>query len=104
MSLRIIFTSLARTDVVDTTTYLAERSTNAAAGFLASVRHSAKRLSDMPELGTVAQLHDRRSKSIRIWPVKGFPNHLIFYQIEIDELVILRVLHGSTNYEAFFQE
>ena len=103
MSLRIVFTSLARADVVDTTYYLAERSVNIAAKFHDCVRHSTRRLSEMPELGTVTPLGHRRSKDIRIWPVKDFPNHLIFYQIEADALVILRVLHGSTNYETLFQ-
>jgi len=102
MSLRIVFTSLAQADVVDTTNYLAERSADAAAKFQVCVRHSAKCLSEMPELGTVAQFEDRRSKSIRLWPVKDFSNHLIFYQIETGELVVLRVLHGATNYETFF--
>ena len=102
MSLRIVFTSLARTDVVETTYYLAERSADASAKFHDCVRHSTRRLSEMPELGTVTPWEDRRSKSIRIWPVKDFPNHLIFYQIEADELVVLRVLHGSTNYETLF--
>ena len=57
----------------------------------------------MPELGTGAQWKDRRAKHIRIWPVKGFPNDLIFYQIEADDWLILRVLHGSTNDETLFQ-
>jgi len=104
MSLRIVFTSLAWADIVDTTCYLAERSADAAAKFFDCVRHSANRLSDMPELGTVTQLEDRRTKNIRIWPVKDYPNHLIFYQIETDELVVLRVLHGSTNYEELFKK
>jgi len=103
MSLRIVFTSLARADVVDTTYYLAGRSAGIAAKFHDCVRHSTGRLSEMPELGTVTQWEDRRSKNIRIWPVKDFPNHLIFYRIEADELVVLRVLHGSTDYETLFQ-
>ena len=102
MSLRIVFTSLARADIVDTTQYLAERNANAAAKFPDCVRHSTRRLSEMPELGTVAPFEDRRSKNIRIWPVKDFSNHLIFYQVETDELVVLRVLHGATNYETLF--
>ena len=102
MSLRIVFTSLARADVVDTTCDLAGRSADAAAKFHDCVRRSTRRLSEMPELGTVTPLGDQRSKTVRIWPVKDFPNHLIFYQIETDELIILRVLHGSTNYETLF--
>ena len=103
MSLRVIFTSLARADIVDTTYYLAERSADAAAKFYGCVRHSTKRLAAMPELGTVTQMEDQRTKSIRIWPVKDFPNHLIFYQIEAEELVVICVLHGSTDYESLFQ-
>ena len=103
MSLRIIFTPHARADIVDTTYYLAKHSVDAAAKFFACVRQSTSRLSEMPELGTVARLEGLRMGDIRIWPVKGFPNHLIFYQIEIEGLTVLRVLHGSTNYEDLFR-
>jgi plasmid stabilization system protein ParE len=103
MSLRIVFTSLARADIADTTYYLAERSAGAAVKFFDCVRYSTQLLSKMPELGAVARLEDQRTKGIRIWPVKDFSNHLIFYQIETEELIVLRVLHGSTDYETLFQ-
>jgi toxin ParE1/3/4 len=100
MSLRIVFTTLAQVDIVDTTCYLGEHSENTAAKFFGCVQHSAQRLSEMPELGAVVQLENQ---SIRVWSVKDFPNHLIFYQIETDELVVFRVLHGSTDYETLFK-
>jgi len=100
MSLRIIFTSLARADIVDTTFYLGEHSVDAAAKFFDCIQHSIQRLSEMPELGAVAQLGDQ---DIRIWSVRDFPNHLIFYQMEADDLIVLRILHGSTDYETLFR-
>jgi Plasmid stabilization system protein len=83
MSLRVIFTSIARMDIVDATYYLAERNVNAAAKFFDCVRHSAQRLSEMPELGTVVQWEEKRMNNVRIWPVKNFSNYLIFYQIRM---------------------
>lgn len=72
MSLRVIFTPYARADIVDTTYYLAEHNVDAAARFFACVRQSASRLSEMPELGTVARREGLQMGDIRIWPVKGF--------------------------------
>ena len=100
--LSVILTALAQADIHDVVSYLDEQSYDLGDRFFDQVNRTLERLSEMPELGTVTQWEDRRSKSIRIWPVKDFPNHLIFYQIEAVELVVLRVLHGSTNYETLF--
>jgi plasmid stabilization system protein ParE len=34
---------------------------------------------------------------IRVWPVAGFKNHLIFYRVLIDEIEVVRVIHGSRD-------
>ena len=101
--LPVILTALAQEDIHDIVSYLGEQSYDMGDRFFDQINKTLERLSDMPELGTVTRWKDRRSKPIRIWSVKNFPNHLIFYQVETDELVVLRVLHGSTNYETLFQ-
>jgi len=35
-------------------------------------------------------------------PVPGFAKHLIFYTIENDKLLILRVVHGARDLESLF--
>jgi plasmid stabilization system protein ParE len=34
--------------------------------------------------------------------VSGFPKHLIFYRVEKDTLLILRVIHGARDLESLF--
>ncbi len=41
-------------------------------------------------------------RDLRKWPVHGFPNILIFYQIDGDYLDVVRVLHGSRDAESIF--
>ncbi|WP_315874937.1 type II toxin-antitoxin system RelE/ParE family toxin [Chamaesiphon minutus] len=36
---------------------------------------------------------------VRQYPVKGFPNYLILYQLTEDTIDIIRVLHGARNIE-----
>jgi plasmid stabilization system protein ParE len=35
-------------------------------------------------------------------PITRFPKHLIFYQAESGEVLILRVIHGARDLESLF--
>jgi plasmid stabilization system protein ParE len=35
-------------------------------------------------------------------PIVRFPKHLIFYRIEHDQVLILRVIHGVRDLESLF--
>lgn len=39
---------------------------------------------------------------IRVWPIRGFKNHLIFYQVRKGRLEIVRVLHAAQDIETAF--
>lgn len=103
MTLRFDIAPLAQDDILDHAFYLSDQSTNVSAHFFANVFFSIQRLSEMPELGSVYFIEHTDVGNIRIWPVKGFRNYLIFYRIQSDCIQILRVLHGSTDYETFFR-
>jgi toxin ParE1/3/4 len=103
MTLRFDITPIAQDDILDHAFYLSDQSMEISDRFYDNVFLSLQRLSDMPELGSVCYFEHADVYNIRIWPVKGFRNYLIFYRIKSDCIQILRVLHGSTNYETFFQ-
>ena len=101
--LPVIVTTVAQEDIYDIASYLADQSYDASIRFHDQVARTLERLEEMPELGTVCHF-ENTGDEVRVWPVKGFPNHLIFYRIKPRVVTtILRVLHGSTNYEALFQ-
>jgi len=99
----VILSTLANADIHDIVSYLDEQSFDAGDRFYDQVNRTLERLEQMPELGTVCHFGNTGAE-IRVWPVRGFPNHLVFYRITPNVVTtILRVLHGSTNYEALFQ-
>ncbi len=40
--------------------------------------------------------------TVKVWPVKGFENFLIFYTISEGSIDVIRVLHGSRDIESVF--
>jgi len=40
----------------------------------------------------------------RVFPVRGFGKHLVFYRPVEDGIEILRVIHGARDIEALFEE
>jgi len=39
---------------------------------------------------------------IRRVTISGFPKHLVFYRVEDNDVLILRVLHGARDLESLF--
>jgi toxin ParE1/3/4 len=54
-------------------------------------------LSGAPCRFNPAELH-----AIRRVPISGFPKHLVFYSVEDNDVLILRVLHGARDLESLF--
>lgn len=39
---------------------------------------------------------------MRVWPIRRFPNHLIFYRPIDGGIEVIRVLHGAQDLDAIF--
>jgi len=53
-----------------------------------------------PHSGAPCRFALTELRGIRRVPVSGFPKHLIFYSVEDNEVLILRVLHGARDLES----
>ena len=104
MSVPVIVTPKAGQDVLEIADYLADQSLVTAMRFLDQVEASFERLGQMPKLGTVCQVCHPKISGTRVWPVAGFPNHLIFYCPGAEYLKIVRVLHGARDWEVLLGE
>ena len=69
----------AKKDVIEQALYIAEDNPDAADGFLDAVEQALDTLADMPEIGAPRQSYNPALEGIRMWPIKGFEKHLIFY-------------------------
>jgi toxin ParE1/3/4 len=48
-------------------------------------------------MGDVHESRNPRLADIRVWAVKGFRNHLVFYRPIEEGIEVLTVLHGARN-------
>lgn len=103
MSLKINQTDEALDDVIKISDYIAEQSSmNASDRFLAATKQAFSQLADMPGIGVRRDYGNPAYVNMRMWPMPGYRNYLIFYQTTDEELQILRVLHGARDLNQIF--
>jgi toxin ParE1/3/4 len=89
----------ARRDLVEHFVYLAkEAGLDVAERFLANAEASFNDLARQPEMGTPLTLKNPALANLRKGRVKGFDNHLVFYEPRPDGVSIVRVLHAASDW------
>lgn len=91
--------SAADRNIDEQLVYLARQSHELAARFLEAIEQTLQRLAELPDRG-----FSWESSGIRVWAVRGFGNHLIFYRPIEDGIEIIRVLHGARNVAPLLDE
>lgn len=91
-------------DLLDLSIYIAQDSPEAAFRFLHAAEQTFHDLERMPKIGAPREFKDARLAGIRIWLVRGFPKHLIFYRPLEDGVEIIRVLHSARDIAGLFSE
>lgn len=67
-----------------------------------AVTNSLLKLTKNPRTGSLCKFNAEEIRDVRRTPIPGFPKHLIFYRIEGNGVLILRVLHGARDLESLF--
>jgi toxin ParE1/3/4 len=91
--MKVVFTRAARADLEDIGNYIARGNPRRALSFARELRAAALALADTPQAFPLVPRHEHHG--IR----RPAGNYLIFYRIEAERLVIVRVLHGARDYE-----
>jgi toxin ParE1/3/4 len=104
MAIEIIIRATARLDTVELAKYLLQQSAVAADRFLDACELTFSQLAAEPGIGSLYQTGAERFAGLRVFPVRGFPNHLAFYLTKESHLEIVRVLHGSRDLDAALQQ
>ena len=103
MMLRTIrIQSDADSDVIEIAYHIAEDSLDASRRFTAAIENVYEKLLKMPGIGVTREYNNPRLNGLRMIPVPGFPNYLIFYLTTDSELTIVRVLHGARDIDSLF--
>ena len=61
-------------------------------------------LAAMPGMGRQRGFRNPHAQNVRSFPLKGFPNHLVYYRAVEGGIEVLRVLHGARDIDAIFEE
>lgn len=71
--------------------------------FAASAEMTFQKLAAMPTLGAFLDTKLLKAPGIRTWTVKGFERYVILYREISGGIEVLRVVHGSRNWEELIE-
>jgi toxin ParE1/3/4 len=71
--------------------------------FLEATQTTFEALAKMPKLGALCAFQSPALRRIRRWPVKGFENWLIFYQVRRNGVEIVHLVHGARDIESLLK-
>jgi toxin ParE1/3/4 len=91
----------ARRDILSNAEYLEEQGgAETAQRFLDATQSTFEALAKMPKLGVLCAFRSPALRRIRRWPVRGFENWLIFYQVRRNGVEIVHLIHGARDIES----
>jgi toxin ParE1/3/4 len=88
--MKVRYTDTALAEIDEIYFYIAEDNLAAADRVVGQVEHPIGLIGKRPKIG-----HPKYRQFVRILPVRRYPQYLVFYAIEGDEVVILNVRHGA---------
>jgi toxin ParE1/3/4 len=91
-------------DLVGQAEYISRDNLGAALRFIDAAEATFEFLAANREVGERCRFSDPRLEEVRVWPVEGFRNHLVYFRPIDDGVQIVRVLHGARDVEALFGE
>lgn len=98
MKPKLYFSKHTNAEIVEIAVAISRTNPDAGDRFIDAVHETCIWLTDYPEVGEVFESSDPQWSNIRLWQVRGFPNHLIAFRFLQDQLEILHVFHGARQY------
>ncbi len=97
--------AIAVQDLEDLAFHISENNPTAANSFLTAAEYTLELLAGQPDMGVGRQYKNQKLKGMRMFPVKGYGNFLLFYlplktNLGID---LVRVLHSSRDMTKIFE-
>jgi len=94
--------AVVATDLPSIYAFIARDDFAAAERVLDAVETTFELLTRQPECGVRYRTLNRKLAEVRMLPVIGFENYLVFYRVEGEAVRILYVLHGAQHSHRFF--
>ena len=77
--------------------YIAQESPKSALEFLERLEETYSIISEFPFIASVFPTSNPALSEIRWIPIKEFPNHLVFYSVNNQEITVIRILHKTQD-------
>jgi toxin ParE1/3/4 len=90
-------------DLIDISTYISLDNLDAGDRFLYAAEATFQQIAKMPGIGKLCNFAHPRLTQVRQFPVKGFKNYLIYYQIQGEIIDIMHVFQGAQNIPLILQ-
>lgn len=87
----------AESDLTEHILHLLGERPSAAVRFVDAIDRAFKRLARTPEVGARREFANPKLEGVRMWPVPGFKNYLVFYRVTLERVEVLRILHGARD-------
>ena len=97
-----VLTPLAKADVFDIWSYIAEDSVEAAGRVEQAIYDACAFLAEAPLRGHGRQ--DLTDRPLRFWTLVRYPNYTVVYRPERKPLEVVAVLHGKRNIRRILRE
>jgi toxin ParE1/3/4 len=89
-------------DVIGIGFYIASRTgLNVSAKVVSAIRTTYSRLAEFPGMGKLCDFQSE-FPDLRSFTVSRYPTYIVFYRVQSDRIVIVRVLHGARNIVELF--
>ena len=99
----IVLTDAAVSDILEQAAWYEEQSgLKLARRWEQAVTSVLLRLVATPAAGAPCTFKAPELIGVRRVPVPRFPKHLVFYRLQTQEMVILRIVHGARDLESLF--
>ncbi len=92
----IIIAPKAYADLEDYYDFIAQSNPTGALRFFDAARQTFAQIARFPEIG-VGDLDAAPSQNLRKWRIKGFQKYLIFYRVQDESIVIIRIIYATRN-------
>jgi plasmid stabilization system protein ParE len=104
-ALPVFFGGLAEEDLNQIEDFIAARDPAAAARVRTAIVRQSIALGKTPYKGMrITQPLVAEEMGVRLWPVLRYRNYLILYQVEPQQIRVLRVLHAAQDWNQFFEQ
>lgn len=100
----MIWRAVAEEDLAEAYLYIGADSPEAAERLLDAVGDAVTLLLENPQAGSPREFRSPRAQGLRAWAPRGFPNHLIFYRVNGDDIEVVRFLHGARDLPRHLEE